>query len=113
MDVMLEKGDFVTDVTGRPLYIDGIEEVLQRVKFSLSTHKGDFVYNKDFGCETPILTPDERCLKNVEAQLREALVNIRGVRIDILSAKALEEGLLVQFDLAYGGQRIKSEVVVK
>ena len=113
MDVMIKDGDMVLDSTGRPVCISGIDEVLQRVKLTLSTKKGEFIYNKSFGCETPCITHDKRTLRNVEAQLREAIVNIPCAQIELLSAEMLEEGLRVTFDLTYGKENVRSELVVK
>lgn len=113
MDVMIKDGDIVTDVSGKPVYVKGIDEVLQRVKLTLSTVKGEFVYNKSFGCELLRLSEDERLLKNVEAQLREAIINISGAQLELLSAKSVSEGLLITFSLWYGKENVRSEVVVK
>lgn len=113
MDVLVRDGDMVTDAKGIPLYISGVQQMLQRVLFALKTRKGDFRYNPELGLEEFTLETDERGIRNFEARCREAVMNIEGVRLSVENAERLQNGRIKAVLLIdYQGENYRKEVTV-
>lgn len=112
MDVMLQNGDTAVDATGCNLWLEGMEEALQQVKLCLSISKGSFIYEKELGLEMPAFGEDERSLKNAEALLREAVMPIEGITLDLLKMENTPEGIRFGFTLSKDGESINSEVTI-
>ncbi len=112
MDVMLVNGDTAVDATGCNLWLEGIGEVLQQVKLCLSISKGSFIYLKELGLETPVSGEDERSLRNAEALMREAVMCIEDVELNLLKMENTPEGTRFEFTLSRDGESINSEVTI-
>lgn len=79
MDMAINpKGDFDTEITGRPYTIDGTEELLQKIYICLSGHCGKFIYDREIGSE---LYKTELSEDNLEMKAREAVKDIKEAEI--------------------------------
>ena len=113
MDVLIKNSDMVTDSSFSPLYIQGAEEVLQRVDFALMTPKGKFIYNRDMGLEESDTDISEKGIRGLEARCREAVMNIEGVTLDVVSAERTENGRIKAIvTIDYQGEKYKREVII-
>ena len=89
MDLAIKDGDFLTDSRGRPIYISGMEELLQRVLIRLCVKKGSFVYDVTLGSDLYKLKPSDKDLNSKAlTYVREALykmpqVSVTGVNLKI------------------------------
>ncbi len=112
MDVRINKGDTVLDASGQEEYVSGIEEAFQRVLISISTRKGEFIYDKNFGVrELPKFT-DERSLRNAEAYLNEAIADISGATVSLEKLRVTASGTVYKFTVTKDGESIWKEVTV-
>ena len=112
MDIKIENGDMVLDRTGTAVYISGKEELIQRAMFCITSKKGGFVYNKDMGVEAVVSVATERTIKELEAKLREAVVNVQGVEVFLQSAEEMIDGTIkAEVVLVCGGEEFFREVI--
>ena len=113
MDVKISGGDTTLDISGKEEYVEGIEEIFQRVILCISTRKGEFIYDKDYGVrELPKIT-DERSLKNAEAYLGEAIADIDGAHISLKKLRQTSSGTVIKITVTYLDESIWKEVTVK
>lgn len=111
MDTKIENGDMVLDSTGAPVYIDGTEELWQRAMFCITAKKGGFMYNKAMGSEAVTSVLTERDRKNLEARLKEAVVDITGLEVCLSSAEELVDGTIkAEVTFLSDGEEINQEV---
>lgn len=113
MDIKIKDGDVFLDETGAPVYIDGIEEVLQQVLICITAQKGGFIYNKDLGCCAVTDVSGEREVRRLEARLREAVIPLENVQLWVNSAWELVDGtVLAEITVSDGTQQIITEVIL-
>ncbi len=96
MDTYLNGGDLEVDVGGYPRAVYGNEERCQRAALTLSTRKGDFIYDRDFGTDWTGFDMVSSSGEETLIRVREALVGYE----DIIVEKAKVTG---------GGYRSKIE----
>lgn len=113
MDVKIQNGDMVLDSTGNPVCIDGMEEILQRVRICITAKKNGFIYNKEFGRVAETDATTERGVRNLEAQLREAIISLEGVELFLLQADTLTDGRnRLHIDVTYNNEKARITEVV-
>ncbi len=114
MDIKIQNGDILLDETGEPVYIEGIEEVLQQVIFCITAPKGGFIYNKDLGCSAVMDISGEREIRCLEARLREAIVPVKGAQLFVNYVWELIDGSIrTEITVKYGDEEISTEVILK
>lgn len=113
MDVKLKNGDIVTDMSGEPVYIDGMDEIIQRVLICIGIKKGSFAYAKDFGMEKPAALSTSRDLKKLETLFREAVIPVSGAYVEVVSAEPLNDGRISAYiNVIYGEEQRTVEVII-
>ncbi|MGN0452781.1 MAG: hypothetical protein ACI4GZ_03160 [Ruminococcus sp.] len=114
MDVLIKDGDILTDYTGSPVYISGIEEIVQRVKLCISVEKGKFIYMKELGLDRAQDISSEAGIRNFEAKLREAVALLEGVELQLLSLQNLTETERVaKLNIIYNNESVEAEVKIQ
>ena len=112
MDIKLSNGDTLLGESGKEEYVEGAEEIFQQVLLTISTKKGDFIYDKDYGVrELPQIT-DDRSIKNAEAYLNEAIVDIHDAVISLQKLRVTASGTVVRFTVSYKGESMSKEVTL-
>lgn len=113
MDVKIENGDTVLDMTGMPVYTQGFEEILQQVMICITSRKGKFIYNKDMGCSAVTDVSGEREIRRLEARLREAIASVKGAQIYVDNAWELVDGRVrAEITIVYGKHQVSREVII-
>lgn len=113
MDIKIKDGDILLDETGAPVYIDGMEEMLQQVMICITAQKGRFIYNKDLGCYAVTDMSGEREVRRLEARLKEAVLPLKGVQLWVNSAwELLDGGVVADITVSDGTRQITTEVIL-
>ncbi|MBQ9742434.1 MAG: hypothetical protein IJV88_02010 [Ruminococcus sp.] len=113
MDVLIKDGDMCLDFTGNPVYTEGAKELIQRMCICIATEKGSFIYDKDLGCHSvgDISTP--RGQKQLEARLREAIMPMGGVELELKEATYTQDGrVLAAVTLRSPYEEVSTEVII-
>lgn len=88
MDVKIKDLDIVTKACGDALYIDGIDEIMQRIKIACSVKKGSFVYDKTFGSVACTLDFDDPMItQKLEMLFKEACIEVPYTDLSVLSVQ--------------------------
>lgn len=112
MDVKLRNGDMVLDSTGSVVYIDGMEEIVQRVLICVTARKGSFLYQKNLGCDARVDFSTERGMKKLESRLREAILPVAGAELVLREAKSTDEGIRAFITIIYNDEKMDTEVII-
>ncbi len=112
MDTAIKGGDFLKDSRGMPITLEGIDEILQRVKIRLDIEKGTFLYDENLGSHLHSLKSDMENLNDIAlSYAREAIAPMCGVEIEsvevIPTNSSMELTLTVLSDNEYGEVAIK------
>lgn len=85
MDVKIVSGDIGVKPCGDALYIDGFDEIKQRVMIACSIKKGDFVYDTKLGTSSLCDVGDELVCDALEMIIKEATINVDYDNLEVLS----------------------------
>ncbi len=111
MDVKIENKDIATDSCYSPLYIQGIEEIAQRVKIACTIKKGSFVYDANLGsfAHTVDLS-DDMAQEKLEMIFKEATIDIPYTTLRITK---LDKGnKIAVVEVVCGEESVLTEVIV-
>ena len=76
-------GDLERDSRGRPVLIDGKDELMQRAYILLAAKKGSFVYDRELGSDIYSVSPsDAGAAGTIEEMARDALGAIPGMEVN-------------------------------
>ncbi|MBQ3970359.1 MAG: hypothetical protein II685_07765 [Clostridia bacterium] len=83
MDILIYEGDLAFDRKGNAVAIYSEEEACQRVKLVLSTKKGSFWFNRQFGFDYDSLLSAKSSQRTMLAQIlcREALADQKEIEV--------------------------------
>lgn len=113
MDIKLENGDFSVSANGDIKTVDGVDEILQRVKICCSIKKGSFLYDKELGVDYENADiSSQRGLKQLEMLLNEAVIDISGVRVEITKAENQSDKIKLRLKISYKGNKYETEVII-
>lgn len=113
MDIKIKDGDILLDETGAPVYVDGMEEILQQVMICITAEKGGFIYNKDLGCCAVTDMSGEREVRRLEARLKESVLPLKGVKLWVNSAwQLVDGGVVADITVSDGTKEITTEVIL-
>ena len=83
MDTMVKDGGFVPGAGGLPKVVEGLSELLNCVRRSLSVRQGRFAYDRDMGSSLYLLDrQEEHAADRALAMANEALLWLPGVRAE-------------------------------
>lgn len=86
MDVKIMDKDTALGVDGAPVYIDSVEEILQRVKIACTIKKGSFPFDRQLGSYAHTLSLDDDLLtQKLEMIYKEATIDIPYSQLEVLS----------------------------
>lgn len=81
MDTKVQDGNFALSSTGLPQTVEGLEELLQYARMSLTLRRGKFPYARDWGSGLWEWNPEEdHALDRALALANESLLWLPGVR---------------------------------
>ncbi len=82
MDTMVKDGGFVPGAGGLPKVVEGLSELLNCVRLSLSVRQGRFAYDRDMGSSLYLLDrQEEHAADRALAMANEALLWLPGVSL--------------------------------
>ena len=115
MDILVDGGIFL-DRCGYPKEIYGIDEACQRVRLTLSTLKGQFIYNRSFGADfseiiSGDLTQEEKSFLG-EFLSREALIAQKEITVSDVSFIRQPRKLLIRVKVRYNDIEKYTEVQI-
>ncbi len=113
MDTLLANGDFYTDDRGLPVAVEGVQELIQRALFRLTTRKGAFALDTGLGSDLHKLSgqPSEQLTALAQAAVEQALLPVTGITAEQVSCTPLGEGGL-RLDLMLTANGVSDAVSV-
>lgn len=113
MDVKIDNGDIVTKACGDALYIDGMDEIMQRIKIACSVKKGTFIYDRNLGSEGYTVSFDDSMLKSkLEMLFKEASIDIPYSDLSVVRVDKVGEKLKVCIKITCGTESDTVEVTI-
>lgn len=112
MDVKLENGGVEYSVSGTPIYIDSIDEIVQRIELSCCMKKGDFPLCKNLGCYFQGLSTDDIQKEKLTMIFREATMNIPYSNLEVVECSKNDSKILAKIKVSYGLKTAYTEVSV-
>ncbi|MBE6824875.1 MAG: hypothetical protein E7513_05960 [Ruminococcaceae bacterium] len=111
MDVKIENMDMVTKNCSDPLYIEGIEEIAQRVKIACTIKKGNFVYDTSLGSFSHTVDLSDAMAKDkLEMIFKEATIDIPYTSLRVIELD--EDNKKAVVEITYGTDCALTEVIV-
>lgn len=108
---MLSDGDFAVDALGRPIPVDGDQELFQQVMLRLVVKKGSFCYDPELGSRLYTLKgrphPERQALTLAAEALRK-LPDVIPVKAEVITAGRHNIRLRLWFEA--GGRQKQTEV---
>ncbi len=113
MDVKIENRDILLDSCGEPVYINGIEEIAQRVKIVCTLKKGDFVYDRELGRYDIAFDSDEQMLcDKLEMIFKEATIDIPYSNLQVISVQKNDRNIIAKIEITCGIESATTEVTI-
>ncbi len=111
MDVKIENKDIATDSCYAPLYIQGIEEIAQRVKIACTIKKGSFVYDTNLGSFAHTIDlNDDMAKEKLEMIFKEATIDIPYTTLRV--TKLDRDNKTAVVEVTCGEESAMTEVIV-
>lgn len=113
MDLLLDSSGDLALVAGRLQTVSGAAEVAQRIRLALSTQRGEWVLNTDFGMPWRELLSKPADLSAVEAEVKAVVSSLKGVdRISSYTATLSESrDLSIAFEvLTSSGETVNARI---
>jgi len=109
MELKLKNGDYVPDGVGGLRRVEGREELLQRVLFKLTAHRGMFPFQEDLGShlwQLGRLSVSQRQSAAVQ-YVAEALSGEQGLSVESVELLPPENGVAaLKVILSYAGEEL-------
>ena len=109
-------GDLVFNASGNLEMVYGKDEIAQSVEMILTTNKGEWFMNEEFGLEYSQITDKLQTKKDIEFALREAIFQeerIEEVEFNRVDTDHAKRQLVVDLEMrTVDGEVIRSEVIV-
>lgn len=113
MDVRIDNKDMVINSCGDLCYVQGLDELLQRVKIACSIKKASFRYNRELGCDTDDIDMADPMLKEkLELVFCEATVGLVYDRLTVEKVVLDNDVLKATVNVSYMGQSGTTEVTI-
>ena len=111
-------GDFLLRSNGLPIKISDVKEILQKLLIKLTTRKGSFIYDENFGSNLyklrDITLNSETLKKEAEIIIKENLYDIPQAKFKDLSLEILgNEEKSIQFNILLEINNKNETLVVK
>lgn len=94
MDTLIKDGDFCLDGRGRPVVLEGVDELVQQALLRLTTKKGAFALDTTLGSELYRLRGcgRERMAALAQGYVEQALLPINGLSVEGVQCAFTPEG---------------------
>jgi len=87
MDVLLSQGDIALTSAGERIYINALDEAVQRFRITAATEKGAFRFHRELGVDYSGLSVSDPLLREkLELRFQEAAAGITGARVRVTEA---------------------------
>lgn len=111
MDQKISGKDTVIAPSGQPETVDGMDEIVQRVKIACGVRKGAFIYDRALGVDLDGFDPDdEHAAEKLEMLFEEAAVNIPDVSIRVKTVKTDGKSIKAETEIRRKSQTVTTEV---
>lgn len=109
MDVLIRNGDVAARSSGDYIYIDGLDEAVQRVRIAALTVKGSFIYDRGLGTDYGSLrADDELIVEKLDMLIKEACCDIADTDVEALSFNSETHTAVIR--VIYSGDATDTEV---
>lgn len=109
MDVKIKDKDTQMSACGDCVYINAVEEVVQRVKIACSVCKGDFIYDRSLGSYiNTVSTADPMLCDKLSMIFKEATIDIDYTDLKVLKV----ENNKAIVEITCGGYSATTEVTI-
>ena len=113
MDIKIENYDIALSKCNDTVYIDGIEEIAQRVRIACTVEKGAFVYDTSLGRDEIALDlSDELLNQRIEMIFKEACVDIPLSDIKVTDIEKAGSKYRVKIKVICGDESADTEVII-
>lgn len=113
MDVKIDNKDIVLTDCGVPQYIDGIDEIVQRVKIACSVKKGSFLYDRELGSYAHTVDLSQQsALEKLEMIYKEASIDIPYTDLKVLSVNTEDKEKSATIQICCGTKTVTTEVTI-
>ena len=113
MDVKIEDGAVKYTDSCVPLYINSVDEIVQRVKISCCMKKGDFVLNKNLGYFGGIGDASDEMLKDKLTMIfKEATINIPYSDLEVVECERSDSRIVAKIKISCKDKSAYTEVSI-
>ncbi len=104
MDTLLQDGDFSLDMWNLPSTITSLNEACQRVLILLTVPRGDFIYDRNLGCDFSELFTADDITSQAKLLVSELLVNQSKITLGSVDAVLNGDTVTLTVEIIYGGE---------
>ena len=109
MDVLIQNGDVAARSSGDYIYINGLDEAVQRVRIAALTVKGSFIYDRGLGTDYGSLSADDDLIvEKLDMLIKEACCDISDADVETLSFNSAAHTAVIR--VTYRGEATDTEV---
>ncbi len=113
MDVKIENRDTATTSAGELCYVDCDKELCQRIRIACEVRKGDFVYDRQLGCNhMEIDFNDDRLNDRLCMLFKEATVDIPYTDLRVTKVYRENDMLKAKLEITSGEEILNTEVSI-
>lgn len=113
MDVKVENGDMVFECCGNPKYIDGMDEIAQRVKIACSIKKGKFAQDIALGSYAYTIDKNSDMLCEKLAMIfKEATISIGYDDLRVTQVDTTQSPVVAKVEIICEGETVHTEVSI-
>ena len=113
MDTYIEGGDLAVNTQGYPRAAYGTEEAAQRAALILSTQKGNFIYDREFGTDWAAHNGSAGPNEHIMLIGREALEGRADHSVKDISLVFDTNHYVLSFTSVFGGEETHKEVRIR
>lgn len=112
MDIKIENNDIQIQPNGNTVYINGFDEIVQRVKIACTVKKGSFIYDRELGVDRGKKNMSDMSTQQLEMLFREACINIPYTSLEVVSVDSTDDKTTATIKITCGTQSVTTEVTV-
>lgn len=113
MDIKIKDSDIYLTSSMNTVYIDGIDEIVQRVQIACTAKKGEFAYDRDFGIDLSDIDFESEMLEDIlQLRIDEATLDIKNAQITLKSVDKTQDPVMMTLEIEYMGKTRETEVAI-